>query len=186
MAWRRAVLRRPNTRLKWTSTENNRKYVCRCRNERDGPHPSSIHSGCRAVVCHLQTRRSSSRLPLEAKRLGCLGAAVPLPGVPVDGNDPGDGLPCIYLPKLCEQKGWHHLDQMGVNVAFGARSYRTPEPRFGASSFPYRTTFGRLEQPPGCRWRRLTTDEGRHDLNQHALLSERFGVLITFFKSSPG
>ena len=51
-----------------------------------------------------------------------------------------------YLSKLCEQKGWHHLDQMGVNVAFGARSYRTPEPRFSASNFPYRTTFGRVEQ----------------------------------------
>ena len=93
-----------------------------------------------------------------------------------------------YLSKLCEQKGWHHLDQMGVNVAFGARSYRTPEPRFSASNFPYRTTFGRVEQPPGCyQWRRLTTDEAYTSLpNQHALLSERFGVLITFFKSSAG
>ena len=51
-----------------------------------------------------------------------------------------------YFSKIGEQTGWHHVDRMGVNGAFGARSDRTPEPRFSSSQYPYRTTCGRVEQ----------------------------------------
>ncbi|CAE7353697.1 dnaJ [Symbiodinium microadriaticum] len=180
VAWLRAVLRRPNTRLRWTSTAN--MFVDAGTKDMDLTHLRSILDAGKWSVTYSPT---FVKQVVKAKQTKVAPRAIlPLPGTAVDGNDPVMG----YLSKLCEQKGWHHLDQMGVNVAFGARSFRTPEPRFSASEYPYRTTFGRVEQPPGCyQWRRLSTDEAYTALpNQHSLLSERFGVLVTFFKQRAG
>ena len=180
VAWLRSVLRRPNTTLRWTSTEN--MWVDAGTKHMDLGHLRSILREGRWSVTYCpdfvkqvaKAKKVSAAAPRKAE--------LPLPGEPVDGHDPMLG----YLSKLADQKGWHFLDGMGVNVAFQARSFRTPEPRFSSKEYPLRTTFGRMEYPIGRHvWRRLGTDESyTGHANQHALFSERFDVLITFFKKA--
>ena len=80
-------------------------------------------------------------------------ASLPLPGTAVDGNDPVMG----YFSKIGEQKGWHHLDQMAVNGAFGART--TALPSRGSAAVSTRTA-RRLAGWNNChQWRRLSMDE---------------------------
>ena len=183
MAWRRAVLRRPNTRLKWTSTEN-RKYVCRCRNERDGPHPSSIHSGCRAVVCHLQpdVRQAGCHLrPSGWDASGQQSAAWRASG----WERPGDGLPVSTCPSSVSRR-------VGITSTRWVSTWLLVPGATARLNHDSAQAASRTEPPLGAWSNRRGAVEatydrrGRHDLNQHALLSERFGVLITFFKSSPG
>ena len=61
------------------------------------------------------------RTPAQAP----VAASADLPGEPLDGRDPMLG----FLMKFAEMKGWHNHQNMGINVAHSAKSYRTPEPR---------------------------------------------------------
>jgi hypothetical protein len=102
-----------------------------------------------------------------------------LPGEPPGGNDPV----LSHLLRLGEQRGWHHKDGIGINVAYGAKSFRTPEPRFSAKEFPRRTTYGRFDTGGDqAVWRVLERDfEYQSAPNQHALIGVQAQVLVTFF-----
>ena len=62
-------------------------------------------------------------------------------------------------------------------------SHRTPEPRFSAAEFPYRTTYARVEAANGSyQWRILEKDkEYSREPNPHGLLPVRVPVLVTCF-----
>ena len=85
--------------------------------------------------------------------------------------------------KFAEMKGWHNHKDMGINIAHGAKSYRTPEPRFSSAVCPLRTTFGRFERPSGEVCWRVLERNNRYlqEANQHQLLEQPTPVLVTCF-----
>jgi len=97
----------------------------------------------------------------------------------LDGNDPV--LP--YLQSLCEKRGWHMQNGVGIQVAHNAKSFRSPEPRFSPAEFPLRSSFGRFIHADGqIEWRRIEagTDYGKLS-NQHALIGMTVPTLITIY-----
>lgn len=108
-----------------------------------------------------------------------MSAGAEFPGVKLDGNDPV--LP--YLQGLCEKRGWHLQNGVGIQVAHNAKSFRTPEPRFSSADMPLRSSFGRFVHGTGqIEWRRLEsgTDYTRLQ-NQHGLIEQAVPTLITMF-----
>ena len=94
-----------------------------------------------------------------------------------------------HLLRLGEQRGWHFQNNVGVHVAFGAKSFRTPEPRFSMEEYPIRSmlcTFftskwsdGMASTGKGCvRYGKLS--------NQHALFGGTAGILVTLFHADDG
>ena len=102
-----------------------------------------------------------------------------LPGEPMMPNDPLMN----HLMKLAEHRGWHFQNNIGVHVAFHAKSFRTPEPRFSAEVFPCRSSFARFGLKTGqYEWRQLEKAVKYSGLaNQHALFGASAPVLITLF-----
>lgn len=88
-----------------------------------------------------------------------------------------------HLMKLGEQRGWHHQNGMGINVAFNARSFRTPQPRFSATQYPLRSSYARVSHGSGqCEWRKLESGARYSDFpNQHALIGFVAPILVTIF-----
>jgi len=176
VAWLRAVLRRRNTSLRWTATSNmfcdaGTKYM-------DVSHlRETLRRGSRSITYSpnfvkqvSKGKRSTAAKPSQVTEL---------PGEALDGNDPLLG----FLLKFAEHRGWHSQGNMGVNVAHGARSFRTPEPRFSSAQFPLRTSFARYELPTGERRWRVLERKTRYleEANQHGLLTLAAPVLVTFF-----
>ncbi|CAK9110913.1 unnamed protein product [Durusdinium trenchii] len=87
-----------------------------------------------------------------------------------------------HLTHLSEKRGWHAMNGLGIQVAFNARSYRTPEPRFSPEELPLRSTFGRFSKDGQSFWHRL---EGAVEFtklsNQHQLIDMTVPILITLF-----
>ena len=175
IAWLRSVLRRPNTSLRWTSTEN----MCSDggTKEMDLTHMREIMAAGKWSVTYSpsfvkQVSKGKRKKPEPVQSHEPMGQPL-LPDDPLLG----------HLLKLGEQRGWHHLESMGVNVAYDARSRRSPEPRFSPSSFPFRSSFCRVELPSGqVQWRCLERDTRYQELpNQHELLPQRAPILVTFF-----
>ncbi|OLQ04968.1 Uncharacterized protein K02A2.6 [Symbiodinium microadriaticum] len=176
VAWLRAMLRRPNTVLRWTATSNlfcdaGTKYM-------DVGH---LRSTLRRGVWSIEYSPTFVKQVSKGKRVVVpkVPEGVKLPGASVDGGDPLLG----FLLKFAEDRGWHHQGSMGVNVSHGAKSFRTPEPRFSSAEFPLRTTFGRYELPSGELAWRVLERKNRYleEANQHSLLPLPAPVLVTFF-----
>ena len=148
VAWMRAFLRRPNTALKWTSTEN--MWVDGGTKAMDLTHMrKTIKTGSWSVSYSLDFVKQVHK---AAKKVPKVSACAVLPGDAVGGDDPI----LAHLMALGEQRGWHARAGVGINVATSAKSFRTPEPRFSAESLPLRTTFGRFQHETGqYEWRRL-------------------------------
>ncbi|CAE7278587.1 unnamed protein product, partial [Symbiodinium necroappetens] len=132
VAWLRAMLRRPNTVLRWTATSNmfcdaGTKYI-------DVGH---LRSTLRRGVWSIEYSPTFVKQVSKGKRVVVpkVPEGVKLPGASVDGGDPLLG----FLLKFAEDRGWHHQGSMGVNVSHGAKSFRTPEPRFSSAEFPVST-----------------------------------------------
>ena len=122
----------------------------------------------------------------KAKKVSAraVGPTHELPGEALSAADPVFG----HLLRLCDVRGWHSQDGLGINVAHGAKSFRTPEPRFSAAELPLRTSFARVELPSGqLQWRVLERDLEYAELpNQHQLLPERVPILVTVFSRGSG
>ena len=124
VAWLRAVLRRPNTVLRWTSTEN--MWVDSGTKDMDLSHMRKI-----LAEGHWSVEYSPEFVKQVSK-----GRAKPpvatstreLPGEALVGSEPVMG----HLLRLCELRGWHQIDGMGINVAFDAKSFTLAfrRPRF--------------------------------------------------------
>ena len=175
VAWLRSVLRRPNTTLRWTSTEN--MWVDSGTKEMDLTHMRRIlkegHWSVEYSAVFVKQVSKGRAKPSAAP------SGPELPGEALSGSEPVMG----HLLRLGELRGWHQVDDTGVNVAFDARSFRTPEPRFSSALYPLRTTYGRFTLPSGqCQWRCLETCTEYTLLpNQHGLVDVRVPILITFF-----
>ena len=174
VSWMRSQLRKPRTSLKWTSTEN--MWVDGMTKTMDLAHLRSIMlsgdwsvSYCPKFV--KQVYKSAKKKPLVSVK--------ELPGEPMVPEDPL----LNHLAKLSEQRGWHFQDNIGVHVAFNAKSYRTPEPRFSAEQFPFRSSFARFDLCTGqCEWRQLERAVKYSGLNnQHALFGGNAPILVTLF-----
>eukprot|EP00435_Cladocopium_sp_Y103_P031960 s717_g8.t1 len=145
IAWMRSVLRRPKTALRWTSTEN--MWVDGGTKQMDLSHMRRIMQAGRWAISYSpefvkQVVKARSAKPSNASSSTRVDE---LPGVMLDGNDPL--LP--HLQGLCEKRGWHHINGVGVQVAHNAKSFRTPEPRFSAEEKPLRSSFGRFTLSDG-------------------------------------
>ena len=176
IAWMRTTLRRPNTRLRWTSTAN--MFADAGTKEMDLTHLRKIlKDGSWCVQCSPDFVKQVAK----GKRSSPSSLAA-LPGQALAASDPVFG----HLLSLGEQRGWHAVEGMGINVAFDAKSFRTPEPRFSSAEYPFRTTFCRVQLPSGqAQWRVLSRDEPYTQLaNQHGLLPERVPVLVTLFTAT--
>lgn len=178
IGWMRSVLRKPQTSLKWTAADN--MWVDGGTKEMDLTHLRRIlRDGCWSITYNpdfvKQVTKARSSKPM--KQMAC----AELPGERVSGDDPM--LP--HLMALGEKKGWHFKGGVGIQVAFNAKSFRTPEPRFSAADLPYRTSFGRVSTPNGeVLWTRL--EKGTvysREVNQHALIGTTIPILISMFHS---
>ena len=177
IAWLRAILRRPNTSLRWTSTAN--MFADAGTKAMDVEHlQDTLRRGTWSITyspSFVKQVAKGKRTPAPAP----VAASADLPGEPLDGRDPMLG----FLMKFAEMKGWHNHQNMGINVAHSAKSYRTPEPRFSSATYPLRTSFARFERPTGevC-WRVLERNTRYlEEANQHQLLSLTAPILVTCF-----
>ena len=134
VAWLRSELRRPNTQLKWTSTENMRA---------DGGTKLMSLAHMRKILA--AGRWSVSYSPGLVKRVYKAAKSKPaasavdakknaLFGEPLEKGDAMLG----HLMKLSGQRGWHLNNDVGINVAYNAKSFRTPEPRVSHDFCPSR------------------------------------------------
>ncbi|CAJ1414999.1 unnamed protein product [Effrenium voratum] len=171
VAWMRAFLRRPNTALKWTSTEN--MWVDGGTKAMDLTHMRKIiKTGSWSVSYSPDFVKQVHK---AAKKVPKVSACAVLPGDAVGGDDPI----LAHLMALGEQRGWHARAGVGINVATSAKSFRTPEPRFSAESLPLRTTFGRFQHETGqYEWRRLE-DALRYGslANPHGMIGRPYAKL---------
>lgn len=181
ISWMRAELRRPNTSLKWTSTEN--MWV-------DGGTKLMDLGHMRRILA--KGEWSVSYSPSFVKQVHKASKAKPkvnVGGKPA-GSDAGqamksDDAMTRHLMKLGEQRGWHSMNNMGINVAYNAKSFRGPEPRFSSAQMPLRSTFARVDHGSGqCEWRQLESGVRYSEYpNQHALLGFVAPILVTLFHS---
>ena len=115
VAWLRSVLRRPNTTLRWTSTEN--MWVDSGTKEMDLTHMRRIlkegHWSVEYSPVFVKQVSKGRAKPSAAP------AGPELPGEALSGSEPVMG----HLLRLGELCGWHQVDDAGVNVAFDARSF---------------------------------------------------------------
>ena len=99
------------------------------------------------------------------------------PSTPEDGEAPGELLTDAnrelrqFVENFGFKPGWHLVGQapkqVCVQVAKGAKSYRSPEPRKSSKDFPYRTTVGKfLLDSNRSEWRVLERDEGVRTLEK--------------------
>ena len=181
VAWMRAELRRPNTTLRWTSTEN--MWV-------DGGTKLMDLSHMRRILS--TGKWSVSYSPSFVKQVYKAARAKPKinDGCKAAGSEAGEAMKSDdamtrHLMKLGEQRGWHSINNLGINVAYNAKSYRGPEPRFSAAQLPLRSTFVRVDHGSGqCEWRRLESGVRYSEYpNQHALIGFVAPVLVTLFHS---
>ena len=176
VAWMRTTLRRPNVALKWTSTENMFADGGTKAMELDHLRDTISRGFWCVTYCPEFVKQTSKG---KSRKLPSGPVPEELPGEPLPPGDPLHS----HLLRLGEQRGWHRRDGLGINVAFGARSFRGPEPRFAASELPFRSSFGRFELPTGqVVWRVLERDSSYTSLsNQHALIGCTVPILVTFF-----
>ena len=83
------------------------------------------------------TRRSFTKQNQKKRKPG--DEVSVLPGEPLEARHGGL---LEHARHLGESPGWHMVDTVGVHVAHGAKSFRSPQPRFSLASFPLRTTLG--------------------------------------------
>ena len=172
VAWLRGMLGRGNTALRWTATEN--MFVDCGTKEMDGAHMRKIlgeGEWSYRFDADLVKQTVRARAPVQR------GPRV-LSGQSVASSDPV----LAFLQGLSTQKGWHRRNTTAIQVAHGAKSYRSPEPRFSREEYPYRTTYGLFHDEEGKgEWRLLERDEGYGKLLKP--LDRTAAVLISIFKT---
>ncbi|CAE7263203.1 unnamed protein product [Symbiodinium microadriaticum] len=101
-----------------------------------------------------------------------------LTGTEVAPHDPMIG----FLQGLCNQPGWHKRNDMAIQVAFRAKSFRRPEPRFEPQKYPLRSTFALYHDQSGRGAWRLLEKDCRYG-RQLKPLDREAPVLITLFRT---
>lgn len=178
ISWMRSILRQPHTALRWTATSN--MFLDALTKDMDVGHLRRIMTTGEWSISYSpefvkQVTKARSIKPSAGT------ACADWPGVVLDGSDPM--LP--FLMTLGEKKGWHFQNQIGIQTAYNAKSYRTPEPRFSSSEMPLRSSFGRFQSAEGqCFWHKLESAVQYTSLpNQHALIGCVVPILVSMFHS---
>ena len=182
VAWMRSVLRRPNTSLRWTATDN--MFADAATKTMDLTHlQSTLRRGEWSIQYapdFVEQVQKTKKLPSAAP--STTRSAADLPGDALPGDDPV----LSHLLKLQNSRGWHLRGGVGINVAKCARSYRTPEPRFSTEQFPLRTSFACFSIGDQFFWRVLDRSSKYSSLaNQHALFDRMAETLVTVFHAEP-
>lgn len=152
VAWVRSVLGQPNTMLKWTATEN--MFVDCNTKDMDRDHVIKILDSGKWCVVYNQDyvkQKTNKRAGGVVAAASASAGAVSLSGEPLGEKSPI----FAFLTQLSLSPGWHHREGVVINVAKGAKSYRTPAARFDPKNFPYRTTYGRFDGPNGEPWKKV-------------------------------
>ncbi|CAJ1404860.1 unnamed protein product [Effrenium voratum] len=148
VAWLRNMLRRPQTTLRWTSTEN--MFVDAGTKDMELDNLHTVLRSCEWCVTYRPdfVRQTVKKQPKQVQKPAAGSLCV---GKPVDLSDE------IFsrLLVLSEQPGWHHQDGVGIHVARYAKSYRLPKPRFNPVEYCIRSSFGRFDCNQRSEWREL-------------------------------
>ena len=167
------TFRRPNMSLRWTATEN--MFVDAGTKDMDTSHYAKIlQTGlwsvtyCSTFIKAKKTARISNvEVELEV-----------LPGsVVID-------VPLQNLLNSCiRQNGWINDNPLGkILIARNAKSFRTSEPRFAVSSFPYRSSYAYFNWRGSGTWRMLEYKASLANWpNPHSSLPATAAVLVTVF-----
>ncbi|CAL1171968.1 unnamed protein product [Cladocopium goreaui] len=94
----------------------------------------TLECGTWSVTCNEEFTKQTSR---KAKKADTTAADLP-------GRDPEvkDEKLMQYVYQLAEMVGWHYIDGTGIHVAHGAKSLRSPQPRFAVREYPWKTPNG--------------------------------------------
>lgn len=173
----RQQLRRPQTFYRWTSAQN--MWVDGGTKHMDKTNlRKTLERGTWSVTYNEEFTKQTSR---KAKKADTTAADLP-------GRDPEvkDEKLMQYVYQLAEMVGWHYLDGTGrIHVAHGAKSLRSPQPRFAVREYPLRTTVACWKTPRGPTWRVVEERADLRDLqSHHGLLTERCERLVTFFHNT--
>ena len=177
VAWIRNTLSRPNTSLKWTSTEN--MWVDAGTKDMDLSHIHKILASGRWSYVYDPAFVKQTAKGGKTKKPSLADGA--LPGEPLRPESPI----FPYLHHLASSPGWHRRDGIVIHVARNARSFRTPSARYSIMDFPVRSTYGRFDSADGrSEWRTLEEGMDVTELvNPHGLLSVTAAVLISVYRS---
>ncbi|CAL1128158.1 unnamed protein product [Cladocopium goreaui] len=178
VAWIRGVLSKPNTMLKWTSTEN--LFVDCGTKDMSTEHVHKILSSCRWSVTFNQefVKQKQKTKPKKLAGGSCESLLV--------GSALGENSPIYpYLAQLSASPGWHQREGVLINVARHAKSFRTPGARVDPKKFPLRTTYARIDHPDGKSDWRILEEGTEYGIlpNPHALLGTIAGILVTVYRS---
>ena len=175
IAWLRSALRKENTTMSWTSTQN--MFADGGTKLMKLEHMSKIlQSNEWSVTFSPDFVKQLVKKPTKAAERDCSKALI---GSPVGSADPMHG----HLLNLGDQFGWHRKDQYLVHVAKDAKAFRTPEPRAESSAFPLRSTYGKFVDSNGSgEWRKLEDKVPYVGLpNRHGAIGDTAANLLTIF-----
>ena len=169
------ALRKENTTMSWTSTQN--MFADGGTKLMKLEHMSKIlQSNEWSVTFSPDFVKQLVKKPTKAAERDCSKALI---GSPVGSADPMHG----HLLNLGDQFGWHRKDQYLVHVAKDAKAFRTPEPRAESSAFPLRSTYGKFVDSSGSgEWRKLEDKVPYVGLpNRHGAIGDTAANLLTIF-----
>ena len=168
----RQQLKRPNTMMRWTATANN--FVDAGTKLMDTTHLRQI---LQKGEWSIEYTQEYTKQNLKKAKPG--DEVSVLPGEPLEAKHGGL---LEHARHLGEAPGWHMVDTVGVHVAHGAKSFRSPQPRFSLASFPLRTTLGEFNAGALPSWRVLEENQSLKDLsNLTEVLPSRARRLVSFF-----
>ena len=176
VSWLRATLRRPNTALRWTATDN--MLVDSLTKDMD---PSYLHKVLEeGKWCMKYNPAFVKQTAKPVKQKKNLDENVKLTGEPME-----EGSPLMKrLMVLADVPGWHMQEDVVIHVARGARSYRSCKPRHDPAEFSIRSTYGRFDRNGCGEWRQLEKEVEYSKLPQSGvgLIGQQADVLVTFFR----
>ena len=177
--WIRSILRRPNTSLRWSATEN--MFVDAGTKEMDLSHLQDILTKGRWNACYSASFIKKSNK--GGKKSSLLSADAAAPGESLDPSH--DVFP--YLHRLGDASGWHFEKGIAIQVARNAKSYRSPEPRLNPKQYPTRSRYGRFDHQSGfSEWKILEDQVPYKELgNPQAPIGATCAVLITIYATMP-
>ena len=178
VAWIRTMLRRPNTSLRWTSTEN--MFVDGGTKEMDLEHMREILTSGEWCPKYTTKFIKQSVKSGKAKPLALTSSMTELPGQLLSESH----AIFPYLHRLGETPGWHFEDRLVMQVARNAKSFRSPAPRCDPQQFPLRSTYARFDHDSGfSEWRVLEEQVPMKELrNLQAPLGAVASVLCTIYR----
>ena len=175
IAWLRAMLQRPNTLLRWTSTQN---MIIDCgTKEMDVEHLHKIPQACEWSAKYVAAFVKQGKTKAVKKTASVVMPSA-LPGDELQSNDPMFG----HVLKLGDETGWYEHEGVVTQVARNAKSFQTPRPRFATAEYPLRSSFARFDSTSGGVWRRLETDVEYEKLaNPQGLFGGTAAILVSCF-----